>query len=564
MKFVFFALLFLFFNCINAFGQTVSELTEEEQQARNEFFIAKQSIISNYNSLDSATIKLDGNIARAVAKIEIADGLWLLDQPKAERLLIEALQLIRPELGEQKTKGTAIAGGLYAPSKIDMSRDSIRRSVFRIAYRDPDFRQRLLKIAAELSGNEDDAKNNMDMAMAALNDGNVPLARQFITNAGTGGFNSNLGYTLYTLALQDREAADSILLSLFAELRSQTFTPRTISSMMSTFEWPVFGNYFFAPPGQPDIPASPTVIRAYLILMLDKIEETGRMQPGNFQEMRGTLVSLWRRIVIHAPELTERFMMLEALTRTDPNNSNLPELPSPERQQKLDDSLIERAEKNRNPLDVEGAIKILIKRKDFGEAHRFARFLQDDRRRIRAADSIHSAEADHNIEQKEFELAESFIPKIADFRIALAVSDRILNHYIKDTENEKARDLTQRVYRRLKSFEDDTAIAIALGRFALTVSKYDHDTAFEILFESVNILNRTKSDKDQSILDIHPGFFRQMAEIDLDRTKELAAGLHDELRRIAAFATIYKYQAQKLLKAQGGNPNANEGVSNAK
>src|SRR5690606_5878707 len=106
---------------------------------------------------------------KAVAKIEIADGLWLLDQPKAERLLIETLQLIRPEIGEKKTRGVEVAGGLYAPSKIDLSRDSIRRSVFRIAYRDPDSRERLLKIAAKLSGNEDDAKNNMDMAMAALN-----------------------------------------------------------------------------------------------------------------------------------------------------------------------------------------------------------------------------------------------------------------------------------------------------------------------------------------------------------------------------------------------------------
>lgn len=69
-----------------------------------ETFAIKQQLISDYNYLDTTSIKLDGNLTKAWAKIEISDGLWWLDDDKAKKLLKEAFELTAPEKDKKKVK----------------------------------------------------------------------------------------------------------------------------------------------------------------------------------------------------------------------------------------------------------------------------------------------------------------------------------------------------------------------------------------------------------------------------------------------------------------------------
>jgi len=65
-------------------------------------------------------------------------------------------------------------------------------------------------------------------------------------------------------------------------------------------------------------------MRAYVSYIIDSLTTLEQREPGNLKPARGILLSAWLPLNAYAPELRERFMQLEAISRTPGKDASLP------------------------------------------------------------------------------------------------------------------------------------------------------------------------------------------------------------------------------------------------
>src|SRR5256885_5633986 len=88
-------ILFLLVSSVNGQSVTVKPSTEDNAD------IERSLLISELQFLEAKSAKLDGPLTRALAKAEIADAAWSLDQEWAKKLLREGYELTFPDEAER-------------------------------------------------------------------------------------------------------------------------------------------------------------------------------------------------------------------------------------------------------------------------------------------------------------------------------------------------------------------------------------------------------------------------------------------------------------------------------
>lgn len=529
---------------ITAFAAIFCVVSCIGQVVNNNYLLERQILISDFNGLDTKTISLGGNAAQALAKIEIADGLWALDPEKSKRLLRQSLLLVVPPKDEKQARGKEISKGLFAPSEAELIGKRLRNRIFRLAARDRKFLDELSDLLVEM-GVAEKAQTSLDLANEAIKEGDLDTAKDLLNSASnSGSFDMGIGQVIYALARTDRAAADAIILQTIARIRVARLSPQAFNSVITGLDMAVYGEVpVFL--GQPVIPpADISVIKAYLSFQIDKIWEIGGRSTGGVREMRGRVGALWPRISRFAPELTQRFQMLEVQSRLDPNDNNLPERGTPESQQEHDESIYKKAENSRKPEDIENAITTALWRNDFKKAKEFANLHQDDKRQRISFNRIYSAEARYLIEKDELDDAEKIANKIDEPRLVLTVFSKLIRAIAEKKQSARARDLTSDVFKKISLFDENISVGYPLSQFTRTAASIDSMLAFDFLGMTIKWLNKKKLPPNIGEVDFEPSLFIDFARIDDSRAQQAAEMLTDNLRQIVALARIYKFRAE--------------------
>lgn len=296
--------------------------------------------------------------------------------------------------------------------------------------------------------------------------------------------------------------------------------------------------------------SSPEVTKSYLSFALDKIWETGQIQSGSLQKMRGIIVSLWRRINIIAPELTNRFQIIEAASRINPNDSSLPEPATAESQRNADDAVMKKAEETRKPEDIERAIRTAARLKDFDKARELANLFQNEKRKKMAFNEINSEEAIELIKNDDLSEAEKLAVKIDEPKLVLKVYSLLIKAFDDNKDKSGAKDLAYEAVKRLKNFDDRILLPFNLSQLAKVTSKIDAELAFDLLNETVKAVNQKNFKVETGDIGFDKDVFRQLAKIDEERSRQTANILSDNLRKIVALSSIYEWKAKELVRKE--------------
>ncbi len=515
-------------------------------------------LIADYYSLDSQTIKLNSPISKAYSKISIADGLWRLDAEKAKQLLLQALELTFPENDEKKVRGKEISRGLFAPSKIDISRKSLQTKIFHIALRDNAFSKKLIEIIDKKYVEGEKNINYSKLAKLLIENGDLSGAESFITLAiETGQIDLNVGYAIYLLSAKDRVKADELILKLIDILQYRRYDFHSLLITLMSMEIAIFADDIGVLTASKTVPSSDVVIKKYLDFALNKVSETGQIDTNGFKPLRGVIVSLWRRIIFYAPELENRFRILEQQSRLHPNDEDLPEPITPESQQKNDEAKVSKAEESKKAEDIEEAIKILLRLKKFSKARELANLFKNEKDTEKFSNQINTEEAIYLIENKNLYDAEKVMKKIGDPRFVLKISSILIEKFYEANEKDYAQNLTYETVRKLKSYDENLSLPYSLSQLTKVTAKIDKDLTFTLLDETIKSLNKRDIDEEIGEVDFDVSVFPIVAKIDIDRSEQMAENLSNNLRRIIALAAVYQFKVNEFKKTIIKQPASN-------
>ena len=500
-------------------------------------------LVASIEQLNSQTSGINNRISKAHAKIEISETLWPVASDQAKVLLVDALRLTFPLSDEKLAKGKEIAKGLFAPSQVELARRSLRNNIFRIAAPDREFRDRLNKLLVKELG---ESEKSQQLANDAMRTGDLADAAGYLRNANSSGeFGIDTGNVIYAVALRDREAADRLVLETLAKLRFRTMSHQMFRSTVVGLDMAVFGPQPFLPIA-PVATSANAVIKEYLSFQLDKIREIGRAAPGGPSEVRGSVTSLWPKISRHAPELIPRFQLLEVETRINPNDSNLPEPLTEEKQKEQDDAFYEKAENSRKVSDIEYAVRVAVTRKNFAKAKDMVGLFDDLKMRAAWMNKVRSSEATYAIKKKELDEAEKIVGLIDDTKLALEAYAILIPAFKTGKQQTRSRDALFDVLKRLGSLGNDLSAMRPLSRLINAAIDIDSVLAFDLLSEMIKRLNQTPFEQGSDRMDFDPDSFGALARIDFDKSRLSAEILSDPLRRIVALSYVYRIKTGTL------------------
>jgi hypothetical protein len=293
-------------------------------------------------------------------------------------------------------------------------------------------------------------------------------------------------------------------------------------------------------------PAAISVIRMYLSFQIDKIWEIGRVQATGYQDVRGSVTSLWPRISRYAPELIPRFQLLEVQSRITPDDANLPEPPSAEKQKQLDESVYEKAENSRKASDIQIAIRVALGRKDFVKAKELAGLFEDQKVKDGAFNHILARETIFLIDAKKWDEAEKIVGTINDAKFALDSYSALIDGLKAANQRVRTRSALFDVWRRLGSFDNNPEAMRPLSQIIIAAKDIDSALAFDLLHEMVKKLDRKPSDQESGKVDFNANSFSSMAIIDFNKSKQTGEMFSDPLRRIVALSNVYRHKAKVL------------------
>jgi hypothetical protein len=179
-------------------------------------------LISDLQSLEGKALKLDGSLARALAKAEIAGAAWTLDKAWAEKLLREAYELTLPDEDEQAgLRSRPIGAPPVLPAAAEITRSSVRRRVLEIAGRDTALVEQLIQSGAEHLGPLEQHYSYAGLADMSVQAGDNESAGKYILKAIEAEPTIlNGGTIIIDLAARDRKAADEVIIRYLERLRA--------------------------------------------------------------------------------------------------------------------------------------------------------------------------------------------------------------------------------------------------------------------------------------------------------------------------------------------------------
>jgi tetratricopeptide (TPR) repeat protein len=445
----------------------------------------------------------------------------------------------------------------------------VRRRVLEVAGHDKKFSEELIQSGTDKLGSYETHQRYSELASDAAKQGDAQTAGDYILKAiETDPTQLAPVQGINEIATKDRATADRLILQYIDRLRSFPLSDENQSAFrtsvmlnMLVYPWWSFSESL------PDIPPpGVTVMRAYVMYM---IEDVGKLEGVALQRSRGRLLGVWEPLKRYAPELTTRFMELEAQSRGAGDNSPLPTKQSSQEQSK------ERYEKRlKDSLDSgvadELTINFAISRGDYERARKLIAKLPDGAQKNQFVDMVNTKEATSLAAKGDLPAAERLAEQLVRASSLLEAYPAIINRCLADkTQTCVAALLVSKAVRQLKradltlntppagipssivaSNREFDPVLSGLSKLATLIAPLDEQLALEVLDEVVEAANSSALDTGQGRTGFDAELFRRLAGKNEVRVSRSAGAFKDRLRRIVAHAAIYQAQAAAPARAE--------------
>ncbi|HKO42707.1 MAG TPA: hypothetical protein VJU84_05430 [Pyrinomonadaceae bacterium] len=537
--------------------------------------LQKLALLSEVKTLAIEIPKLDGPLARALAKAEIADAAWTLDREWAKRMLKEAYQFTYPTDEEQsKFQPEPTGAASKPPTIIGTARMNVRRRILSVARRDRVFADQLILDSSPHVTKDDRQMMYAQLASFALDEGNYEMAGRAIEQSmGVDPTQITFVTLVNDLAIKDRAAADKLILHCMASLSAVQLSGRRLSTprALLTVMWLVFPNSIFPDPNKRIPDPGPAVMKTYVSYTIESLGALEQVEPGSLKRARGILLSAWLPLNAYAPDLKEAFMQLEALSRTPGKDASLPTQSNADKDKETFRKRDSEALNSNEPNDL--SIRSLISREEFDTARKLIGKLPDGPRKTEFIEQVNTKEAISLGKKGDLLGAGTLAERLSRTGSMLEVYPLIVQGYAANKDQIGASAAVHQAVRQLKnadtkpasmpyssgttgipasfagSFSTIDPVLSSLGKLAKAVVAVDSLLAAEVVDEMVERANGSQMDTKLGGSGIDNEVFTQLAAKDEVRARTAAENLKDRLRRIVALAGIYQWKAKELETA---------------
>jgi hypothetical protein len=522
--------------------------------------LEKAVLLSDLRTLALEIPKLDGQLARAMAKAEIADAAWFLDRGWAKKLLREAYELTYLTEEEFRQVGPELPGSASRPpTVIGRARDNVRKCILSIARRDALFADQLLTDKSARVSKDDRQMMYAQLTRMALDGGdNQAAVRSIQDNMALDPAGVIFVELVHDLSAKDRAEADRLILECIAKLSNVRLADEKLARgrAIMTLMWLVFPNSFLSDPAKQNSNPGPDVMKAYVRYVIEDLTALEEREPGRIAHERYFLLSAWVPLNKYAPEYKERFMQLEALSRTPGKDASLPTKGYGE----------SHSEPNEQSIDS------VILRGEFETARKLISKLFDGPQKTQFLEKVNTKEALNLARQGDLLGAQNLAERLTSMNSIVQVYPAIVEGYVKNKDQTSAGAAVRQAVKQLRFVnskpvsptaqfgmpaefaptpkERDGTLAV-LGRLAQAILPIDSLLAAEIVDEIVVSANRSEIDTSQGQTGIDSELFKQFAGKDEVRAHSAAESFKDRLRRIVATAAIYQWKAKQLEPQKG-------------
>lgn len=529
--------------------------------------LEKLWLLSDLQALEAKAVKLDAPLAKALAKAEIADAAWTLDQDWSTKLLHEAYELTLPDEEEQAKLRNIPAGSppqLFSSN--DRARGDIRSRVLSIARRNKDLADQLTQLGAKQMGSFEGHFRDAVLAHAALQEGDKEAAARYtIQSIEADPTQITAASVINEIATRDRISADQLILQYIERLRTFPLSSKNQSDARTFL---ILTELVRSPYNEqgPIQPPAPSVMKAYVSYMLEAMNNLDQREPGYLQRARLRFLGVWPTLQRYAPELTGAFMDLERRSRKPEDSSPIPMQTSMEDEYKAKyEKRVKEASESNQP--DEAIIGSMISRGDFSKAHKLIDKLSDGPQKTQLTEMVNMREAlSFAAKGNTFE-AELLAEKLNKATSILQVYPAIIS---KCTAKKDQPCVTTAFYQAMKqlkradiapptppagipasiiatSREFDPVLS-SLAKLAKAVAPISDTLALEALDETVSAANSSDVDTSQGRVGFDIDIFKILAPKNEQRAFQAATNLKDPLRQIIALAVIDQWKAKELSK----------------
>ena len=541
----------------------------------------RSTLLAELRALEAESKELLQPLDSASARAEIAAAAWPLEREWAKSLLREALaQTFPAEVDRARLRDRPVGAALQPPTPEDGARGRVRRRVFEVAARDPEFSRELSETGARELGKMEGAERDSSLAVAAVAEGRLEEAGELILRAAEAEPTLiNVGEAINRLAARDRAAADRLILAYIERLRHlplSVFTERNQTSLRVplSFAWMLRpDDRPFPDSAPPPPPPSREVVRAYVAFVADtmtRVEQAG----GDLSEMHVFVGLLWPHMMQHAPEFAAQLGALERASRR-PGQTPLPLRTFAEIKATYGGRYEERlkiARETKDPLDLEMAASAAAGRKDFEEARKLVEMMKDGEMKSQITETINTKESLHLLGAGDLAGAERLARRLESVSSILQAYPPLVRRLAKETDTGRAALLADEAARRLrasaeKSNANDTSVPTllapmagsirvfrqtraleALSELALAVEPAAPQAALDLLDALVETAAKARVTSEQGNPNFNPDAFARLSAADAGRARSAAARLGDRLQRLSALAAVCRGEAERLAK----------------
>jgi hypothetical protein len=532
-------------------AKAVSKEAKKTEGANETLVVRRNNLLMDLRLLDAEAAKIDQAFARAVAKLEIADAAWTIEQEWAKKLLREAYELTLPEREEERESmrhRPPDAPGPEGPDVKEISRTGIRSKIIAIASRDQAFVTELREYVKQQLGRIGESEVYASLVKQAMQAGNLKEVNTYAlgymeVDPGSVG----IGDTLLALGRTEREAADRLVIQYIEQMRKLSPSRVLLSHVHFNLLNAVLPNPFYLERGR-GIIGGQEAIKATLQYLIESTLQLERREPGASRGFSRNIMSLWHPIQQYAPELMGPFSELEQIWRAQGLQVPIPAMGEAERYKANRESLAKTASETRKPEDLQTAIRRAVSSKDFAAARKLLDLVPKGNLHQTLAEEIDYAEAHELVRKGEVTEAESIARRLSKSGAILGVYPVIIQACIAKKDNYCARSLMAEASKRLKLAPKKVDVPRGLAELANAIAPIDEALALETLEDAVYEANRSSHDAQYGSAGFKRDAFVLLAAKHEARVRQLADSLKDHFQRVVTLAAIHQAKAKELAK----------------
>lgn len=546
-----------------------AQTADNQTDIGNNLSLKKSVLLFDLQSLETKSSKLNGLLAKALAKAEIADAMWTLDQVQAAKLLREPYELTFPEeeeMAKLRDRSAGLPPLLF--NDINRARGEIRNRVLEIARRDKELARQLSQLGTERLGTFEGHFRDAVSARKAFEEGDKEAAARYILQSIEADPTQITAATVINeIATEDRSLADRLIIQYIERLRSFPLSNENQSDSR------VYGLLaemvlYFHYHEKPIQPPGPAVMKAYVNFMLETLNKLEQNMPGYLHIARRRLLSVWIPLQQYAPELTGAFMEMEKRSRRPGDETTLPTATS-----------LAEANKNRyerrakealeNGQSDEALINTAIIKADFVKARMMIDKIVDGLKKRQFTELMDEQESLNLAAKGDMPRAILLAEKLNSAISILKVYPTLISKCAAIKDQSCAITLTYQAIKQLKRADASTTtppegipasvfaskrefdpVSAGLAKFALAIIPLNEMLALETLDELVSVADASQVDTTQGRIGFDVSIFKKLAPRNETRVRQVAESFKDSLRQIVALAVIYQWKAEELAKQE--------------